>query len=218
MNASGASRGAPSDWPALVPWVPVGRRTGPYVRQRVWLRPRIALRAAHSWQSAANAMGEPTDLHPARRHVPALDGVRGLAILAVMAFHFTLRMLDATPGDHLVHGVLGAGWTGVGLFFVLSGLLVTRCCSTRRTHRTTSVYAGDGRAPAGARRVSRRRARQWAAVRRRALGGACSPVGPAASRRGVALGPTRSYHQRTTNDARRWSSPPTAGSRLMTPT
>jgi len=70
-------------------------------------------------------MVEPTDLHPARRHVPALDGVRGLAILAVMAFHFTLRMPDATPGDHLVHGVLGAGWTGVGLFFVLSGLLIT---------------------------------------------------------------------------------------------
>lgn len=65
-------------------------------------------------------MVEPTDLLPARRHVPALDGVRGLAILAVMAFHFTLRMPDATPSDHLVHGVLGAGWTGVGLFFVLS--------------------------------------------------------------------------------------------------
>ena len=70
-------------------------------------------------------MAEPTELHPARRHVPALDGVRGLAILAVMAFHFTLRMPDATSGDRLVHRVLGAGWAGVDLFFVLSGLLIT---------------------------------------------------------------------------------------------
>ncbi|HEV2180300.1 MAG TPA: acyltransferase, partial [Gemmatimonadaceae bacterium] len=70
-------------------------------------------------------MAEPTDFHPARRHVPALDGVRGLAILAVMAFHFTLRMPDASSGDRLVHRVLGAGWAGVDLFFVLSGLLIT---------------------------------------------------------------------------------------------
>lgn len=70
-------------------------------------------------------MAEPTDFHPARRHVPALDGVRGLAILAVMAFHFTLRMPDGTSGDRLVHRVLGAGWAGVDLFFVLSGLLIT---------------------------------------------------------------------------------------------
>src|SRR5690242_3130158 len=72
-----------------------------------------------------NPMAQPTDFHPARRHVPALDGVRGLAILAVMAFHFTLRMPDATSGDRLVHRVLGAGWAGVDLFFVLSGLLIT---------------------------------------------------------------------------------------------
>lgn len=70
-------------------------------------------------------MVEPTEFHPARRHVPALDGVRGLAILAVMAFHFTLRMPDVTFGDRLTHRVLGAGWAGVDLFFVLSGLLIT---------------------------------------------------------------------------------------------
>ncbi|HKT09818.1 MAG TPA: acyltransferase, partial [Gemmatimonadaceae bacterium] len=70
-------------------------------------------------------MAEPTAFHPARRHVPALDGVRGLAILAVMAFHFSLRMPDVTAGDRVVHRVLGAGWAGVDLFFVLSGLLIT---------------------------------------------------------------------------------------------
>src|SRR5690349_10898844 len=43
-------------------------------------------------------------------HVPALDGVRGIAILLVLAFHF--------------FGVTG-GTTGVDVFFVLSGFLIT---------------------------------------------------------------------------------------------
>ena len=44
------------------------------------------------------------------KHLPALDGVRGIAILAVIAFH-----------SH----VLGFGWAGADLFFVLSGYLIT---------------------------------------------------------------------------------------------
>ncbi|HEX6534104.1 MAG TPA: acyltransferase [Gemmatimonadaceae bacterium] len=70
-------------------------------------------------------MSETRALHPAREHVPALDGIRGLAILVVMGFHFGLHMPEATPFDHLVGRVLGAGWIGVDLFFVLSGLLIT---------------------------------------------------------------------------------------------
>jgi peptidoglycan/LPS O-acetylase OafA/YrhL len=41
---------------------------------------------------------------------PALDGVRGIAILMVMLFHF---------------GLLDMGWMGVEFFFVLSGYLIT---------------------------------------------------------------------------------------------
>jgi len=48
---------------------------------------------------------------PARR-VPALDGVRGLAVAAVVAFHL---------GIHQIHG----GLLGVDVFFVLSGYLIT---------------------------------------------------------------------------------------------
>lgn len=47
------------------------------------------------------------------RHVPALDGVRGIAVIMVMAFHIWRAPLTAL------------GWSGVDLFFVLSGFLIT---------------------------------------------------------------------------------------------
>jgi peptidoglycan/LPS O-acetylase OafA/YrhL len=46
------------------------------------------------------------------KHVPALDGVRGVAVLLVMLFHLHV------PG-------FSWGWAGVPLFFVLSGYLIT---------------------------------------------------------------------------------------------
>lgn len=46
---------------------------------------------------------------------PALDGLRGVAIAAVLAYHFDL---EAAP-------LASMGWSGVELFFVLSGFLIT---------------------------------------------------------------------------------------------
>ncbi|HWC78647.1 MAG TPA: acyltransferase [Pseudonocardiaceae bacterium] len=51
-------------------------------------------------------------------HSAALDGLRGLAVLGVVAFHV---------------GVLPFGWLGVPVFFVLSGHFITRVLLERRS-------------------------------------------------------------------------------------
>ena len=51
------------------------------------------------------------------RYWPSLDGVRGVAIAAVIAFHL---------------GYLGGGWFGVDIFFVLSGFLITSLLLSER--------------------------------------------------------------------------------------
>jgi peptidoglycan/LPS O-acetylase OafA/YrhL len=64
-------------------------------------------------------------------HIPALDGVRGLAILAVMFYRFGLQgdfYQSVDPSDQLPHWAslgLALGQRGVDLFFVLSGFLIT---------------------------------------------------------------------------------------------
>jgi peptidoglycan/LPS O-acetylase OafA/YrhL len=80
---------------------------------------------------------------PVGGHVAALDGIRGLAILAV--FVHNVGYFDE-PTDSLalksMRLVIGGGWVGVQLFFVLSGLLITGILlDTRRDpHRLRSFY------------------------------------------------------------------------------
>jgi peptidoglycan/LPS O-acetylase OafA/YrhL len=63
--------------------------------------------------------------HPGHGWIPALDGVRGLAILMVMLFHYNPELNRNNPLEHLAGSVFGFGWSGVDLFFVLSGFLIT---------------------------------------------------------------------------------------------
>ena len=74
-------------------------------------------------------------------HFDALDGLRGVAILLVVAFH----ALYVNPADGLLvrmfnWGVILPGWMGVPIFFVLSGFLISypffqqRAANTRFWH------------------------------------------------------------------------------------
>lgn len=62
---------------------------------------------------------------PIRGHVPALDGVRGLAVLMVLALHFIGQMQAGTRVEKGISWTLAFGGYGVELFFVLSGYLIT---------------------------------------------------------------------------------------------
>jgi peptidoglycan/LPS O-acetylase OafA/YrhL len=57
--------------------------------------------------------------------LPPLDGIRGFAVLAVMAYHFVHGMSRAHPIDAAVFDAASYGWVGVDLFFALSGFLIT---------------------------------------------------------------------------------------------
>ena len=62
---------------------------------------------------------------PSHARMPALDGVRGLAVLLVLFCHAT--MLTDVPGaaGKLYLAFARISWAGVDLFFVLSGFLIT---------------------------------------------------------------------------------------------
>lgn len=54
------------------------------------------------------------------KYLPELDGLRGLAILAVILYHCHPRLVGT-----FLHPVALWGWSGVTLFFFMSGLLIT---------------------------------------------------------------------------------------------
>jgi peptidoglycan/LPS O-acetylase OafA/YrhL len=61
-----------------------------------------------------------------RGHILALDGLRGIAILLVVVCHFQSNLgINGDGWAWLLVAVAHAGWTGVDLFFVLSGFLIT---------------------------------------------------------------------------------------------
>jgi peptidoglycan/LPS O-acetylase OafA/YrhL len=60
-----------------------------------------------------------------RGHLPGLDGLRGVAVLLVMAVHFIGDSTAHTLIQRMVVKVASYGLVGVDLFFVLSGFLIT---------------------------------------------------------------------------------------------
>jgi peptidoglycan/LPS O-acetylase OafA/YrhL len=58
-------------------------------------------------------------------HKPELDGIRGIALLAVMLAHGGPYIARTTTMSKLFVYAMIPGWSGVELFFVLSGFLIT---------------------------------------------------------------------------------------------
>jgi peptidoglycan/LPS O-acetylase OafA/YrhL len=89
-------------------------------------------------------------------HIPELDGIRGLAIGMVVIYHYFIQIGVAPRGTLLWYVLLPGrlGWSGVDLFFVLSGFLIGgilldaressnyfKVFYTRRFFRIVPVYA-----------------------------------------------------------------------------
>jgi peptidoglycan/LPS O-acetylase OafA/YrhL len=70
-----------------------------------------------------------------RGHMPALDWVRGLAILMVLLHYFIGNMLPISSLERAIVGVTNYGSHGVELFFVLSGFLITGILYDRESSR-----------------------------------------------------------------------------------
>ncbi|MEY4175741.1 MAG: hypothetical protein RI900_2906, partial [Actinomycetota bacterium] len=75
-------------------------------------------------------------------HVPALDGIRAVAVLAVLVFHAE----SLSPGAQRFQG----GFLGVSVFFTLSGFLIAG--QVLREHERTGTVA---LAPFASRRIAR---------------------------------------------------------------
>ncbi|MEN6450066.1 MAG: acyltransferase [Thermoguttaceae bacterium] len=90
------------------------------------------------------------------KRIAAFDGLRGAAIVAIMAYHFVRQFPRPQEAlDRVFFELLSAGWIGVELFFVLSGFLATavlceskptphfmRTFHVRRSLRVLPLYFG----------------------------------------------------------------------------
>lgn len=59
------------------------------------------------------------------QHMPSLDGLRGVAIILVVVYHFLASVHAEFTINQTVARWSELGWSGVDLFFVLSGFLIT---------------------------------------------------------------------------------------------
>jgi peptidoglycan/LPS O-acetylase OafA/YrhL len=105
------------------------------------------------WGGAIKAVVSRVPMKNMQR-IPALDGLRGLAVLLVLLWHAIGRQMDLTQEWSVaVLKALNLFWSGVDLFFVLSGFLIggimldhgkatnfIRVFYVRRTLRIVPIY------------------------------------------------------------------------------
>jgi peptidoglycan/LPS O-acetylase OafA/YrhL len=78
-------------------------------------------------------------------HVPALDGIRGIAVLQVFVAHFhwiisTDPYFNAVTPWHWLNKTLEPGFLGVDIFFVLSGFLITSLLLKDRQRNQSGMF------------------------------------------------------------------------------
>ena len=78
--------------------------------------------------------------------VPALDGLRGLACLAVFGVHFQQKTgIEGTLWQFDLARLMQNGNTAVGFFFLLSGFLLALPCWSRAEHNNEGGGGGSWR-------------------------------------------------------------------------
>ncbi len=68
------------------------------------------------------------------KHIPALDGVRGLAVLAIFVFHYGGGSQSSNHLLNLIGAFVRAGWFSLSVFFLLSGFLISGILWDDRDH------------------------------------------------------------------------------------
>src|SRR4051794_4898883 len=79
----------------------------------------------------------------ARRHFRGFDGMRAIAILLVILWHTRSSIGFPVAALGRFHDLVMFGWTGVDLFFALSGFLITSLLlDEERSARTRTFSLG----------------------------------------------------------------------------
>lgn len=72
-----------------------------------------------------NNMAADIDQTSNMKRIPQLDGLRGFAILSVIIYHYyVVRPTSKAPFHLYMKDIFNQAWSGVDLFFVLSGFLI----------------------------------------------------------------------------------------------